>query len=238
MKHVADDRQGPGDGLVALAVLQVVDDDVPALAERVVPAGVLLLQPVPLVGAHAGDGVEPQRRAPRPQAELLAVVVLVEVTQEDVPVPGLVEPEVLEGAGELVDDPLLHELLERALPVLERHVVVHGQAGQDREQLPGPPEGDVDQVLSLVLLAALDHGLEDGRADLGVAGLVGLDALDELGEGEVAGPGGVGRQADELQVGEARLEGEVGHDRRRQRVAGHAACRRRRGGRRDAPVLA
>ena len=32
-------------------------------------------------------------------AQLLAVVVLVEVTQEDVPVPGLVEPEVLAGSA-------------------------------------------------------------------------------------------------------------------------------------------
>src|SRR5688500_9766801 len=221
VRHVADDREGPGDGLVALALLQVVDDDVPALPERVVPAGVLLLQPVPLVGPDAGHGVEPQGRPPRPQAELLAVVVLVQVTEEDVPVPRLVEAELLQRAGELVDDPLLHELLERPLSVLEGHVVVHGQAGQDREELPRPPEGDVDEVLGLLLLAGLDHGLQDGRADLGVAGLVGLDALDQLGEGEVAGPGGVGRQTDELQVRVPRLEGEVGHDRRGQGIAGH-----------------
>ena len=47
------------------------------LAERVVPAGVLLLQPVTLVGADAGRRVPPQRRPPRPGAELLAVMVLV-----------------------------------------------------------------------------------------------------------------------------------------------------------------
>jgi hypothetical protein len=56
------------------------------------------------------------------------------------------------------------------------------------------------------------HDLEHRRADLGVARLVGLDALHHALEHAVADLGRHRRQADELQVGEAGLEDEVGGD--------------------------
>ena len=54
----------------------------------------------------------------------------------------------------------------------------------------------------------LDQHLQRGSALLGVAGLVGLDGGDQVGEGHVARFEGVGGQGYELDVGEARLEGE------------------------------
>ena len=59
----------------------------------------------------------------------------------------------------------------------------------------------------------LDDGGEHGRADLRVARLVALDAAHHLLEHRVAHAVGQRREPDELQVGEAGLEHEVGRDR-------------------------
>ena len=105
--------------------------------------------------------------------------------------------------------------------MLERRVVVHDRTGQHREQLPGPPQGDVDPFLGLLLLPVRDQHLERRTADLGMAGFVGLDAGNQVGEGMVAGLRRICGEAEKLHVGEAGLETEGEHDRDADRVARH-----------------
>ena len=218
--HVADQRRHLRHGPLEAALADVVDHHVPALAVGVVPARVLLLQPVALGRRDAGDGPPPLGRAVDVDTDLLAVVEGLDVVQEIVPVPRQVEADCLDVAGELVDHPFVHELLERVLAELQRRVVVHGDAAEGGELLPDTPEADIDQPLRLRLAPVLDHDADERRADLRMARLVGLDALQHGGEGVIAGLGRVCREPDELQVGEALLEGEVGHDRGADRVAG------------------
>ena len=109
------------------------------------------------------------------------------------------------------------------------------EAGDDREQQPAAPEPLVDQVLGVARDRASTTVASTGRADLGVARLVGLDALHHLLEHPVADAVRQRRQPDELQVGEAGLEHEVGRDRELDRVGARAAARRPGGGRRSRP---
>ena len=173
----------------------VVAHDVPVLAERVVPAGVLLLEPGALLGAGSGHGVPPHRGAPEVDADVVRVVHPVHLVEQLVPVPGLLEPEVAELVDELLVDELLHELLEGVRAVLDGRVVVHRQTGEEREQLPRAPEHLVEQVLRDVGLARLHEHLDGGLALLRVTRLVGLDRRDEGAEVEVAHLHRVGRHA-------------------------------------------
>ena len=57
-------------------------------------------------GRDAGGGIPPQGRTPEPQAHLIGVVLVVELGDHLVPVPGQVEAEIDQRALELADDPL------------------------------------------------------------------------------------------------------------------------------------
>src|SRR5262249_37718950 len=117
--HVAYDGERGGGEEIRLVSEAVLDHHVPRTAEGVVPAGGLLLAPRALVGAPpglvgaaAGPRVPPHRLPPVPRAEVERMLIRFRARQEVVPVPGPREPEVLDGAHELVDDELEHELLE------------------------------------------------------------------------------------------------------------------------------
>ena len=137
-----------------------------------------------------------------------------------VPVPRPFQAEVPELVDELLDDPLVHELLERVGAVLQRRVVVHRQPGEQREDVPAPPEHVVDQLLRDVLLAVLDQDLDRRLTLLRVPGLIGLDRGDQRAEVEIPDVHRVRGHAQELQVGEAGLEGEGELDRRGHRIVG------------------
>ena len=208
-------------GLLLAALEQVVRDHVPIGAVACVPAGIFLLQPGPLRRPYGTRRIPPDGGPPRPDAALLAVVVVLDVVEEDVPIPRGVEAQVLHLAVPLPDHPFVHELLERHVPLFERDVVIHRDADGDREQAPDPPQRDVHRLLRFLFAAVADHDLDGRRAELGVAGLVRLDARDQVREGVVAHVRGVGREPDHLEVGERGLEREGDHDRGGHGVAGH-----------------
>ena len=76
---------------------------------------------------------------------------------------------------------------------------------------PAPPKPLIDEILGpfgVVTDQCRDHRM----TDLGVARLVGLDARDHFLEHPVADVVGHRRESDELEVGKARLEYEIGSD--------------------------
>ena len=147
------------------------------------------------------------------------MVVDIERAQELLPVPRPLEPEIRKGPLELVDDPLLHEFLERSRAVAQGRQVVHREPGHDREEQPAAPKPLVDEVLGVIRIV-FENRFENGAPDLSVAGFVGLDALDHLLEHPVAHAVGHRGQADELQVCEAGFEDEIGPDGELDRVRG------------------
>ena len=179
--------------------------------------GVLRAQPGAL-GRPGHDEIEPDRRPVGVGARVDHVVVAAERALEGLPVPGPLEAHLLEHVQELIDDPLLHELLERERAVLDGREVVHREAGHDGEELPAAPEPLVDEGLRARAIV-LDQLREHRPADLGVARLVALDALHHLLEHLVAHLVRERRQADELQVREPGLEDEVGRHRELDGVA-------------------
>src|SRR2546421_3147891 len=177
--EVAQPRQGLGQRLLHRAVVDVGDELVPDRAELLLEVRVLLGQPLPLGLGDATLGLPPHRGPPEPHAEVERVVPGLEPVEELLPVPRLLQAVVLNGAEELVHDPLLHELLVGLLPVLKGRVVVHARAGQDRKEAGRRPEGLVDDP-PRSLGGVLHEDLERRAALLGVAGAPGLGASEQF----------------------------------------------------------
>src|ERR1700722_2980284 len=72
---------------------------------------IFLTQPLPLRRAR-DDKIEPQSRAITVSAGVDHVMVNIEFFYYGVPVPGFLEPELIQRPQKLIDDPLLHELLK------------------------------------------------------------------------------------------------------------------------------
>jgi hypothetical protein len=93
----------------------------------------------------------------------------------------------------------------------------HGRFERD----PAAPKPLVDQILSPFGVVT-DQCREHRMTDLGVTRLVGLDARDHFLEHPVADVVGDRREPDELEVGKARLEHEIGSDGEFERVRPNA----------------
>src|SRR5258708_38663892 len=131
--------------------------------------------------------------------------------QQDVPVPRLLQSEFIQRAEELVYDPLLHELLERVLAPATGRQIIHADSGENRKEMPIPPEPLVNEILD-ILRIVLHHCCEYRVTDLGVPGLVSLDTGHHLLKGVIAGFMRQRSEADELKIGEARFQHYVGGD--------------------------
>ncbi|GBD18042.1 hypothetical protein HRbin27_00533 [bacterium HR27] len=136
------------------AIADVVDNDIPPVTEALVPAGVLLFEPSAITRRDASHRVVPDGLAPVPDPEVCTVVPPIDFRDEvRLPVPWLVETEIGELVRELLQNPLVHELFEGHHPMLDRHVVVHRQSGQQCEDPPSRPKNHVDQALCFFTLA-------------------------------------------------------------------------------------
>ena len=139
------------------------------------------------------------------------MVAMVEAGDEFVPVPGFFKADVAHGAFVLGDHPFQHELLERHFALMQRRVVIHRRAGERLEQAEGAPEGHVENLLGALGVVLHQH-FDRGEAALRVAGFVGLDAGEQVGEIDVAGFHRIGRKGHELDVGKAMLNRQAGGD--------------------------
>src|SRR5260370_15980326 len=106
-------------------------------------------------------------------------MIRLEFLQQNVPVPRFGETELIQRALELIDDPLLHEFLERVLTSVNGCQIVGGYPGESRKQVPVPPKPLVYEILC-ILRITLHHGCENGMTDLRVPGLVRLNTRDHL----------------------------------------------------------
>ena len=157
LAQVAERRQGVGEGAGLALGGPCPLEAIPDRPERLLPQRVLLRQPV-TVGVVRHGHVEPQRGPVRVEAELEAVMGKVQFLQEEVPEPRPLETELGEVLRELLDHPLLHELLERPGTGAAWGEVVHGRAGEGHEEPPAPPPHLVDEVLGAVLGLVGDEG--------------------------------------------------------------------------------
>src|SRR5689334_22262031 len=131
-------------------------------------------------------------------------MIRLELLQQNVPVPRFLEAELIQRALKLIDDPFLHEFLERVLPSVDRCQIVCGYPGERREQMPIPPKPLVYEILC-ILRSVLHHGCENRMTDLCVPGLVRLNTRDHLLKGMIGGSMRQRGETNELKVGEARF---------------------------------
>src|SRR5499427_9438144 len=73
---------------------------------------ILLAQP-PSIGGAGHHDIEPQGGTIRIRTRIQHVVIDLQLIQENVPIPRFLQSEFVQGAKKLIDDPFLHEFLER-----------------------------------------------------------------------------------------------------------------------------
>src|SRR4029077_8084322 len=109
----------------------ILGDRLPESAKSVTPTRVLGFQPLTLRLAHPCIRVPPDGASLEPNPQVKGMVEPVQLFNEKVPIPGMLQSEITELIAELLNNPFEHELFEGKTAMRKGRVVIHCRAGQE-----------------------------------------------------------------------------------------------------------